>query len=131
GADRVIDYQQKDFASENQHYNIIFDTVGQSSFLHSKNSLTPNGLYLSTIFSINDLFQMLWTSQFSRKKAKFSATGMRATQELRTMLKELSTLFETQRLQSIIDRRYALTDVASAHTYIDKGHKKGNVVIVM
>jgi len=74
---------------------------------------------------------MLWTSQFSRKKAKFSATGMRATHELRELLVELKSLFESHRLHSVIDRRYQLTDVASAHSYIDKGHKKGNVVIVM
>lgn len=131
GADRVVDYTQQDFTRENHLYDIVFDTVGQSSFAQSKNTLTKNGLYLSPVFNINNLFQMLWTCNFSRKKAKFSATGLRATQELRDMLTELKAMFENKRLQSVIDRRYALTDVASAHVYIDKGHKKGNVVIVL
>jgi len=131
GADRVIDYTQEDYLKENIHYDLIFDAVGASSFSHSKHILTENGAYLSPIFTIGNLFQMLWTNRFSRKKAKFSATGMRAKQELRKMLGELKELFETEQLQSVIDRRYELTDVAKAHNYIDKGHKKGNVVIVI
>jgi len=131
GADRVLDYTKEDFTEENLHYHIIFDTVGKSSYSHSKHSLTKNGVYLFPVFNVLNLCQMLWTNYFSNKKAKFSATGLRATHELRAMLLELKSLFESKQLQSIIDRRYQLTDIANAHAYIDKGHKKGNVVIVI
>lgn len=131
GAERVLDYTQEDFTQENLEYDIIFDTVGQSSFAQCKQSLTKNGVYLSPVFNVRNLFQMFLTCQFSRKKAKFSATGMRPAHELRNMLNELKTLFETEKLQSIIDRRYDLTEVVKAHSYIDKGHKKGNVVITL
>jgi len=131
GADEVIDYTQEDFTLSNQQYDIIFDTVGKSSFCTSRNSLTHSGVYLSTVFSIGNIVQMMWTSVFSRKKAKFSATGMRPADELRVMLSELKDWFENNKLQMIVDRQYRLDEAASAHAYVDKGHKKGNVVVVM
>ena len=131
GADRVIDYSREDFHSENIRYDIIFDTVGKDSFCQSKDALTENGQYLSPVFAPKHLLQMLLTSKLSSKKAKFAATGMRPANELRDMLTELKTLFETGKLQSIIDRRYSLPEAANAHAYIEKGHKKGNVVMVL
>jgi len=74
---------------------------------------------------------MLIIGIFSRKKAKFSATGIRPTNELKGMLGELKTLFESNKLKSVIDRRYHLEETADAHAYIDQGHKKGNVVMVV
>ena len=131
GADFIIDYTKEDFTQAKQQYDIIYDTVGKHSFSSCKYSLTAHGVYLSPVFGIGNLLQMLWTSKFSDKKAKFSATGMRPANELRVMLNELKGLFEDNKLQTIIDRQFFLEETADAHAYVDKGHKKGNVVIVV
>lgn len=131
GADRVLDYTREDFTRESHRYDIIYDTVGKSSFAKCKHVLSDDGVYLSPIFSPGELFSMLWTRCFSRKKARFAATGLRARHELREMLGDIRQLFASGKLQSIIDRRYALEDVARAHSYVEGGHKKGNVVIVL
>ena len=131
GADHAIDYTRQDFTATGQTYDVIFDTVGKSSFTRCKGSLTGRGVYLSPVLGLPLLLQMLWTSQFGSKKARFSATGMRAAPELRGFLGELVELIEAGALKSITDRRYPLEAAADAHRYVDQGHKRGNVVLAM
>jgi NADPH:quinone reductase-like Zn-dependent oxidoreductase len=131
GADQVIDYTKEDFTKSGQTYDIIFDTVGKSSFSRCKGSLTKTGIYLSPVLGLPLIFQMIRTSMFGSKKAKFSATGIRPVSELRILLQELKELIEAGQLKSVIDRRYPLEQTAEAHRYVDKGHKKGNVVVTV
>ena len=129
GADHVIDYNQTDFTKNGETYDIIYDTLGISSFSKCKSSLSPEGVYLSPVLALPLLFQMLWTSKFGRKKAKFSATGLLPVPELRLLFKDIKELMKTGQLVSVIDRRYSLAEVVEAYRYVDTGHKKGNVVL--
>jgi len=131
GADKVIDYTQEDFTRTGQTYDVIYDTVGKSSFSRCKGSLTRNGVYLSPVLGLSLLFQMIWTSMIGSKKAKFSATGIRPVSELRILLQEIKELIEVGKLKSVMDRCYSLEQTVEAHSYVDKGHKRGNVVITL
>ncbi|MDT7829580.1 zinc-binding dehydrogenase [Pricia sp. S334] len=86
--------------------------------------------YLSPVLSLPLLLQMLWTSMFDDKKAQFSATGLKAVSELKSLLNELKKLLESGQLKSIPDRCYSLEEVAEAHRYIDTIHKKGNFIAI-
>ena len=131
GADKVIDYTKADFAQGEETYDIVFDTVGKSSYTQSKGVLRESGIYLSPVLRLRLLLQMIWTSLVGHKQAKFSATGLRPAQEHRGLIKELESLYEKGSLKNVIDRRYSLAQAAEAHRYIDTGHKKGNVVLMM
>jgi len=102
GADKVIDYTKEDFTKNGETYDIIFDAVGKISSSLRKRSLNENGLYLSTSSS---------------------------TKERTENLVFLKEIIEAGKIKSVIDRRYPFEQIAEAHGYAEKGHKKGNVVI--
>ena len=124
GADNVIDYTKEDFTERGETYDIIFDTVGKTSFSHCKKSLKGKGFYLLAVFGLTQIIQMLWNSIVSSKKIVCIVAPER-TEDL-IFLKEL---IEAGKIKSVIDRRYPLEQIVEAHRYVEKGHKKGNVVI--
>ena len=126
GADKVIDYTKEDFTKNGQTYDIIFDTVGKTSVSRSKRSLKKKGFYLFATFGLPMLVQVLWLSMTSSKKIFFGVLKER-TEDL-IFLKEL---IEAGKIKSVIDRCYPLEQTAEAHRYVEKGHKKGNVVITL
>ena len=83
---------------------------------------------MTTVPSLGIVPQMLWTSVFSRKKAKFATAGLMQNKQNFTFLKELA---EAGVLKAVIDRCYPLEQTAEAHRYVDTERKKGNLVIVI
>jgi NADPH:quinone reductase-like Zn-dependent oxidoreductase len=131
GAGQVIDYTREDFTKNGRTYDIIFDAVGKSSFSRCKNSLTPKGVYVTTVPTPDFLSGMLLTSKSRGKKAAFVAPGLRPSGEKSRDLHFLKELIEAGKMISIIDRCYPLEQIAEAHRYVETGHKKGNVVITV
>ena len=107
GADKVIDYTQNDFTQSGETYDVIYDAVGKIASSKRKKSLTKTGIYLN-------VFAMSGNIKLNVKDLVF--------------LKELC---EAGKLRTVIDRRYPMEEIVEAHRYVDKGHKKGNVVITI
>lgn len=128
GADTVIDYTSDDFTKNGQTYDIIFDAVAKSSFSYCKGSLTEKGIYLTTGITLTTMFQTIWTGMFGKKKAIFTAAGLKQQPSNLVYIREL---IEAGKLQVNIDHRYSLENIAEAHRYVEKGHKKGNVVVTV
>lgn len=131
GATHVIDYTKDDFTTTGQTYDIIFDTVGKVSFSQCKRALTQKGIFLEAGIGLGIIPQVLWTSMIGNKKARIAATGLRSPQERTKDLILLKELLEAGKIKPVIDKRYPLEQIAEAHSYVDKGHKKGNVVITV
>lgn len=108
GADKVIDYTRQDFTLSGETYDVIFDAVDLYPGDY-KQSLKESGIYLNVDKSSDKI-----------KK-----------NEVIDLLDELKTLIEAGALKAVIDRRYPMEQIVEAHRYVDKGHKKGNVVITV
>ena len=126
GADRVIDYAAENFASIGETWNVIFDTVGKTTFARCKDSLTSEGIYMTTVFGARELRQMLWTSIVGGRKVKCGVVG-----NAREDVLYIRDLVESGQVKVVIDRRYPLEQIVEAHRYADQGHKKGNIVIAV
>jgi NADPH:quinone reductase-like Zn-dependent oxidoreductase len=129
GADEVIDYTQVDFTRLGNTYDVIFDAVGKRNFTDCKRALTPRGVYISSVMDGKLFMQMIFTSIFSRKKAKTSATGMLPVKKRLAYLVELKQWMQTGKIKTVIDQTYPMSLMTTAHEYVEKGHKKGNMVI--
>ncbi|MBK5114786.1 MAG: NAD(P)-dependent alcohol dehydrogenase [Candidatus Heimdallarchaeota archaeon] len=124
GADKVIDYTKEDFTENGETYDLIFDVLGKSSFSRCKKSLNKNGIYLLANFKLPQLLQNLRTSIIGRKKVK---CVLNITENI-GVIKEL---IEAGKIITVIDKRFPLEQAADAHSYIEKGLKKGSVVLTI
>jgi len=130
GADAVIDYQKEDFTKAKKTYDVIFDTVGKSSFRKCKGILSESGIYLSPVLKFSLMCQLISTSFIGKKRVLFQATGTKSIAKLKSLLIELAEMYKKGKLKTVLDRQFPLEKLAQAHKYIESGHKKGNIVIV-
>ncbi|MCR8643809.1 NAD(P)-dependent alcohol dehydrogenase [Paenibacillus sp. N1-5-1-14] len=106
GADHVIDYTKEDFASIGKRYDLIFDAVGKISKSSYKKALLQSGRFVTV-------------------------EGQGIAKVHPEDLEFLKVLVEMGKLKAVIDRSYPFEQIPEAHRYVEQGHKKGNVVIVV
>jgi NADPH:quinone reductase-like Zn-dependent oxidoreductase len=126
GADQVIDYTKEDFAKVGEIYDVIFEAVDKSSFSACIRALKKDGIYLNVTTPLPGI-RMIWTKMTSSKKLFLGENAPERADDL-VFLKEL---VEAGKLKPVIDRCYPLEQIVEAHSYVDRGHKKGNVVITV
>ncbi|WP_055045191.1 NAD(P)-dependent alcohol dehydrogenase [Devosia sp. A16] len=126
GADRVIDYTAEDFTAADAAYDVIFDTVGKSSFARCHHALKPDGIYLSPT-------PILSTSMLRKtgRRARFAATGLRKPADKAADLIRLFDWVRTGKLRIVVEGEYRLADIAAAHARVESGHKVGAIVVNM
>jgi NADPH:quinone reductase-like Zn-dependent oxidoreductase len=107
GADKVIDYSKEDFTQNGETYDVIYDAVGKIESSKRKKSLSKSGLYLNVLTM--------------RGNIKLDVKDLYSIKEL----------CEAGKLKTVVDRRYPMEEIVEAHRYVDKGHKKGNVVVTI
>ena len=126
GADEVIDYKKEDFTKNGESYDLIFDVVAKTSFSKGKDSLKPQGTYVSTVFGLRPILRKFWTSMTSSKKM-IPYLGKHSKEDVIFV----RDLIEAGKVKSVIDRVYPLMEIAEAHRYVEKGHARGKEIITM
>lgn len=130
GASRAVDYRVENPLETGERFNVVFDTLGISSFKAAKPALLEQGHYICPVLGMGLLRDMLCTAIAGTKRAKFAAAGMEKPALHRTELAEILDLVKEQRFLPVMDRTYPLSDLVDAHHYVETGRKRGNVVVV-
>jgi 2-desacetyl-2-hydroxyethyl bacteriochlorophyllide A dehydrogenase len=130
GADHVIDYTQEDFTQNGRRYDLIVDAVGNRSVSDYERALSLRGMcviigYSSPVLLFQHMFRGPWISMTGSKKIGLMGAAKPNKKDL-VFMKEL---LEAGKVVPVIDRRYALSEVAEAIRYLEEGHARGKVVI--
>lgn len=104
GAERVVDYTREDVLAIPDRFDVIVDAVGKGAAGRARRLLAPGGRFVSVRSSTTEHLADLWY---------------------------LRDLLEAGSLRAVVDRTYPLDAIREAHAYVERGHKKGNVVIVV
>ncbi|MGW8316331.1 MAG: NAD(P)-dependent alcohol dehydrogenase [Bacteroidales bacterium] len=126
GADKVIDYTKEDFTRNREHYDVVFDTLGKSPLGKTLKSLKKGGQVLLANAGMGTMISGAFRSALGKKKIVSGV--IKETSEDMNYFKQL---IEEGKLKAVIDRIYTLKQISEAHAYVDKGHKKGNVIIAI
>lgn len=137
GADHIIDYTKEDFARTDQRYDMIYDLVSNHSFSERRKILNPNGICVlagvggagvhpGTWGRIGGNFWNAFRSNFTSQKFVFYIANL--TKDDMGVMRDL---METGKVSPVIDRTYKLRDTADAVRYMEEGHARGKVVVVV
>ncbi len=126
GASHVIDYSQEDFTQNGETYDVIVDTVGRLSFSRCKASLKQGGRLLMLVAGLPEMLKAPWLSMMSGKKVIAGPAAVRVED-----LHRLARLAEAGEFKPLIDRRYPFEQIVDAHRYVNRGHKKGSVIVTL
>ena len=132
GADRVIDYTREDFTQDSERYDLLLDNVGNRTLLSMRRVLSPNGKCVMTgapkemwrVFA--RLLKAFAWPPFLRQKFKFLIANIN-----RDDLTTLGELIKARKVTPVIDRRYPLTQTADAIAYVQEGHARAKVIILV
>ena len=130
GADKVIDYTQEDFTRSGQRYDLILAVGGNYSISDYRRALSSDGIYVCIGGSYAQYFKALLLGPLIAMTGskKLGAMYGNPNQKDWAYLKEL---LETGKVVPVIDRCYPLSEVPEALRYLENGHARGKVVIIV
>lgn len=140
GADFVIIYTQSDFEKEvknftqNQGVDVVYDSVGQATFLKGLNCLKPRG-YMVLYGQASGPVEPIDPQILNRKGSLYLTRPtighyLQSQVEVQQRSGDLFSWLRSGELKLRIDRKFALEDATAAHEYMENRYTKGKVLII-
>lgn len=124
GADKVIDYTRENLNQKGEVYDLIFDAVNTISIADALKLLAKNGKMILSAAGLPEMLKGVWISKTSSKKVMTGVISHKAAD-----IVFLRELIEAGKFKPVIDRTYSMEHISEAHAYVEKGHKRGNLII--
>jgi len=129
GPDRVIDWEREEFTACGEHFDVVLDAVGKSSFGACRRLLVRRGVYVST-----DLGPMAQNPFLALVGPLFKRAGARRVlfpipSRDQAMIEFLRDRLASGAFSPLIDRVYPLDEIVAAFEYVETGEKTGNVLV--
>ena len=132
GADHVVDYTREDFTRNGQQYDLIYDSIGNRSVIDYRRALKPQGICVIAGFtSMLGLFGHMLLGRLVSKAGDKKVGMMGISNANKEDLLVIKELLETGKVVPVIDRRYPLGETAEAIRYLETGHARGKVIIIV
>jgi NADPH:quinone reductase-like Zn-dependent oxidoreductase len=134
GADQVVDYTEDDFSRDGERYDLILDIAGSRPWSAYKRVLNPEGTLVIVGGSKEN--RLLGPLGHVIKIRLASVPGSRRTTSFiakitRPDLELIRDLIEAGKVKPVVERTYALSDVADAFSYLGEGHAHGKLVVTV
>jgi len=133
GADHIIDYMQEDFTKSGRHYDLVFDLVGNRPLSACRRVLNPRGTYVVAggpdgrwLGPLRPMLKAPLLSPFVSQRLVMLMS--RVSKEDLTIIRDL---MEAGRVVPVIDRLYSFSEGPEAVRYLEEGHARGKVVIIL
>jgi NADPH:quinone reductase-like Zn-dependent oxidoreductase len=135
GADHVIDYTHEDFTRSGDRYDLIFDVAGSRSLSACKRVLDRHATLIivgapkgnnRVIGPLGHVVATFVSGLCSRRKVTFFVAKFNKAD-----MEVLRDLLESEAVTPVIDREYALDDIADAFQYLGEGHAQGKIVVTI
>jgi NADPH:quinone reductase-like Zn-dependent oxidoreductase len=125
GADTWLDYVDLRNWDHVLEHDIVIDTIGVTDPRLITPILSPAGRHVYvTHVGWRPLF---WAIMSNFRRSKRVICGFSGTNK--ADLLELSALVQAHKIQPIIDRVFALSDIVKAHLFVETGRKVGAVIV--
>lgn len=124
GAHEVLDYRSQDYAQQGKRWDIIFDTLGATTFTQARLALSESGRYASLMMSADLIWQALRSRLQAGPQAHFGvAMGTREDME------RVAELAEQGVFAPVLHRCLPHAHIAQAHRVLEEAHPAGEVIV--
>jgi NADPH:quinone reductase-like Zn-dependent oxidoreductase len=135
GADDVVDYTREDFTRQDQRYDLVMDIAGNRSLAEYRRVLTPRG----TLVIVGGVTARGGLLGPARQILRGALVNPFVSQRIASVswkpnaedLRHLADLMEKKQVVPVIDRTYPFAEIPDALRYLEQGHARGKVAIII
>lgn len=133
GADHVVDYTREDFTAGDRRYDLILDCMGNHPYSDLRRVMSPTGIAVVVGGSDSGWLGGVVADLARTAKSRFESQKfvMMLARVDGASLAALTELIDARKVVPVIDRRYALSEVAEGIRYLEEGHARGKVVVTV